>query len=62
LNRGDHLVIHNVGAYNVSQWMQFITLRPYVVQVSREGKVSVLRKRETVDTIVNQETSTTDNL
>ena len=31
LNKGDHLVVHQVGAYNMTQWMQFITLRPNVV-------------------------------
>lgn len=48
LNRGDRLVIHNVGAYNVTQWMQFITLRPNVVMVNADGSVSVMRKAETV--------------
>jgi diaminopimelate decarboxylase len=33
LNRGDHVVIHNVGAYNMTQWMQFIALRPHVVLI-----------------------------
>jgi diaminopimelate decarboxylase len=28
LNKGDHFVIHHVGAYNMTQWMQFINLRP----------------------------------
>ena len=27
LQKGDHLVVHRVGAYNMTQWMQFITLR-----------------------------------
>ena len=32
LNKDDHVVIQNVGAYNMTQWMQFITLRPNVAE------------------------------
>ena len=28
LHTGDRVVIRHVGAYNVTQWMQFITERP----------------------------------
>jgi diaminopimelate decarboxylase len=52
---GDLLVIRNVGAYNVTQWMQFITERPGVVMVSRTGDVAPLRRRETVETLLAQE-------
>ena len=31
LSVGDRVVFRNVGAYNVTQWMQFITMRPAVV-------------------------------
>ena len=55
LNRGDHLVIHNVGAYNVTQWMQFITLRPNVVLVDRQGAVSLLRNAETLQDVKGKE-------
>ncbi|MBO4806639.1 MAG: alanine racemase [Paludibacteraceae bacterium] len=55
LNRGDHLVIHNVGAYNVTQWMQFITLRPNVVLVDRKGSVSLLRNAETLQDVKGKE-------
>jgi len=51
LSVGDRLVFRNVGAYNVTQWMQFITLRPAVVMVGRSGEVSVIRRPETVDDI-----------
>jgi diaminopimelate decarboxylase len=43
---GDRLVFRNVGAYNVTQWMQFITLRPAVVMVGSEGRVARLRRAE----------------
>ncbi len=46
LNRGDLLLIHYVGAYNVSQWMQFIEYRPAVVMVRQDKRVEVLRRRE----------------
>jgi diaminopimelate decarboxylase len=55
LRKGDRIVIHEVGAYNMTQWMQFITLRPNVVMIDTTGKVHLIRKQETVDTIVGCE-------
>lgn len=55
LKKGDRVVIHEVGAYNMTQWMQFITLRPNVVIIDTSGKVHLIRKSESVDTIVQQE-------
>lgn len=52
---GDLLVIRNVGAYNVTQWMQFITERPAVVMISEGGEVGLLRKREGVEALLEQE-------
>jgi diaminopimelate decarboxylase len=52
---GDRLVIKNVGAYNVTQWMQFITLRPNVVMISRNGQCDIIRRRETLDMVVSPE-------
>jgi 4-hydroxy-3-polyprenylbenzoate decarboxylase len=46
LSPGDRLVFKNVGAYNVTQWMQFITLRPAVVMIGASGKVAVIRRAE----------------
>ena len=51
LNKGEHFVIHNVGAYNMTQWMQFITTRPKVVMIDTGGKTHVIRERETLDSI-----------
>ena len=53
--RGDILMIHNVGAYNVSQWMQFIEYRPSVAFVKTDGSVSVIRNRETMEAMTNLE-------
>lgn len=46
LNKGDHVVITPVGAYNMTQWMQFITLRPNIVLIDTNGKPHVIRERE----------------
>ena len=51
MSRGDHLVIHPVGAYNVTQWMQFIEMRPAVILIQQGGNVKEIRRRETVDDI-----------
>jgi diaminopimelate decarboxylase len=55
LNSGDNVVVHNVGAYNMTQWMQFITLRPKVVMISEEGQVNVIRKGEDMSSITDYE-------
>ena len=52
---GDRLVFRTVGAYNVTQWMQFITYRPAVVLIAPDGKHSLLRRRETLESIVREE-------
>jgi diaminopimelate decarboxylase len=48
MSPGDRLVFRNVGAYNVTQWHQFITLRPAVVMVGEGGRVSRIRRAETL--------------
>jgi len=55
LNKGDNFVIHSVGAYNMTQWMQFITLRPNVVMIDTERKVHLIRAHETMETLTNLE-------
>ena len=49
------MVVHNVGAYNMTQWMQFITLRPKVVMISEDGQVNVIRKGEDMSSITDYE-------
>ena len=46
---GQRLVFRNVGAYNVTQWMQFIAMRPAVVMVSTDGQVGLIRRAEGLD-------------
>ena len=55
LAAGDRLVFKNVGAYNVTQWMQFITLRPAVVMIGSEGRVAEIRRAETVEDFTSVE-------
>ncbi len=49
LNRGDHVVVHKVGAYNMTQWMQFIAMRPNIVLIDTNDQTHVIRKAETLD-------------
>ncbi len=46
---GDSLVISPAGAYNNTQWMQFIEYRPNVVMVHENGQVSVVRRAEKLE-------------
>jgi diaminopimelate decarboxylase len=55
LRTGDRVVLRHVGAYNVTQWMQFITERPNVVMVSPKGTHGLIRKAETFETVRQQE-------
>ncbi len=55
LNKGDNMVVHYVGAYNMTQWMQFITLRPKVVLIDTNGTPHVIRENETNETITSLE-------
>lgn len=43
---GDRLVINPVGAYNNTQWLQFIEYRPPIVLVHQNGGHSVIRDGE----------------
>ncbi|HLP21660.1 MAG TPA: hypothetical protein VK174_15210 [Chitinophagales bacterium] len=55
LKKDDNVVVHNVGAYNMTQWMQFIALRPAVVMIDMKSQPHLIRKRETLDSIENSE-------
>jgi diaminopimelate decarboxylase len=49
LNRGDHVVVHNVGAYNMTQWMQFIAMRPAIILIDTKGDTHVIRQKENLE-------------
>lgn len=55
LNKGDRLVIEYVGAYDMTQWMQFIQMRPNVVMIMEEGTVELIRKFENLDYLIDRE-------
>lgn len=55
LEKGDNVVVHRVGAYNMTQWMQFITLRPNVVLIDETNQVHVIRNKETLEYIESVE-------
>ena len=51
LSIGEPLAIRPVGAYNNTQWQQFIQYRPAIVMVTESGKVEVIREAERLETI-----------
>lgn len=55
LKKDDHVVVHTVGAYNMTQWMQFIAMRPAVVLLGTDHKPHLIRKRETLENIEQNE-------
>ncbi len=55
LKRGDRFVITRTGAYNSSQWMQFITTRPNVVLIDMDRNVHLIRRAETMETVSENE-------
>ena len=55
LRAGEHLAIHPVGAYTLTQSMQFIKLRPACVLVSESGDVELIRRAEVLDDLVRPE-------
>ena len=48
---GDVLVISPVGAYNNTQWLQFIEYRPRVVMIDEDRTVSIVREAEDLKTV-----------
>ncbi len=55
LSPGDHVVVHYVGAYNITQSMQFISLRPAIVLIDTKGNVHKIKEKETVNDIEKSE-------
>ena len=55
LKKGDHFVIKRVGAYNMTQWMQFIIYRPRVVLIDADRNVHIIRESEDLNTIIANE-------
>ena len=55
LKQGDRFVIKRVGAYNTTQWMQFIHNRPAIVLIDEKGESHIVREHETLDTLLENE-------
>ena len=55
LKAGDAVVMHPVGAYNITQSMQFIAYRPAVVMIDPERRVHVIRRREVLEDVQGPE-------
>jgi diaminopimelate decarboxylase len=55
LTTGQRVLFRNVGAYNNTQWMQFITLRPAVVMIGTGGSVSTIRRAENLSDFTSVE-------
>ncbi len=55
LERGTRLIFSPVGAYNNTQWMQFIEYRPNVVMIMEDGSVEVVREKEDLTDIERRE-------
>lgn len=55
LNVGDSLLFSPVGAYNNTQWLQFIEYRPNVVMVGMDKEVSLVRAEENLEVVTAQE-------
>ncbi|MFV2061652.1 MAG: alanine racemase [Gammaproteobacteria bacterium] len=53
--RGTRLIFSPVGAYSVTQWMQFIEYRPAVVLISQEGEAEIIREREDLSDLLKRE-------
>jgi len=47
---GEQLVVERVGAYNITQSMQFITYRPNIILIDQEGKTHIIRNKESLQT------------
>jgi len=55
LQKDDRVVVTRVGAYNMTQWLQFITYRPNVVLIGMDGRPHLIRRAETLDALTQHE-------
>ncbi|MEE8379349.1 MAG: alanine racemase [Gammaproteobacteria bacterium] len=55
LKIGEPMVIQQVGAYNNTQWMQFIEYRPNVIMIHEDKSVSIVRDAENLQSMTAQE-------
>ena len=55
ISDGTRVILSPVGAYNVTQWLQFIDYRPNIVMVSTESQVEIIRNAEDLSDITRRE-------
>ncbi|HPV56558.1 MAG TPA: hypothetical protein PKW61_05470, partial [Tenuifilaceae bacterium] len=55
MKQGDRLLITRTGAYNNTQWMQFIATRPNIVLIDKDRNAHIIRKAESVEDVANNE-------
>lgn len=55
LRKGDRVVITPAGAYNCTQWMQWIQARPAVALIGEGGELDLIRERETEEDLSHRE-------
>lgn len=55
LQKGTRLIVSPAGAYNVTQWMQFIDYRPNVVLIGKNGEIDIIREKEDLSDIDRRE-------
>ncbi len=55
LPRGTRLILSPVGAYSVTQWMQFIEYRPAVVLINEDGVAETIREKEDLSDLLKRE-------
>ena len=51
MKHGDRFVITRTGAYNNTQWLQFITTRPNIILIDMDRQVYVIRRAETLEDV-----------
>ncbi len=49
LEAGDPVVIPRIGAYNMTQWLQFITYRPAIYLIGQDQAIHRIRKEENLN-------------
>ncbi len=55
MEKGTRLILSPVGAYNVTQWMQFIEYRPNVVMIGENKELDIIREAEDLSDISRRE-------
>ena len=55
LDPGTRMIVYPVGAYNVTQWKQFIEYRPAVVLIDPNRKPHLIREKEDITDITRRE-------